>query len=292
MSASLTLHRIVSDISTSREGGGYSRSQTLCLILSLLKSRLQLALGHLQVPDVGRRTVQQGNLARLLVRNGQGLLQTAVAVPKLVTSALLRLDTLAADFLTATISRTLNESGCLIDSKIELYSHFVRRTTGDLWLEIVVIVGEVFRLASSALAGRRPCGRRHRDRVVAVGAGNRRERGFAAAAGTAGAHAVGGGFARGKTSEHCGVDAVAGRGVRASWRAGAGGVRAGEGIVGERVGEVKGGKCVRLGVRVLEIVEPRQGVVGEVGGASSLHEAGALGMLEGTFHCGEDVQTR
>lgn len=263
------------------------------LILSLLKSRLQLTLGHLQVPNVSRRTVQQGNLARLLVRNGQGLLQTAVTVPELVTSALLRLDTLAADFLTATILSLLNESrSSLIDSKIELYSHFVRRTTGDLWLEIVVIVGEVFRLASSALAGGRPCGRRHRDRVVAVGAGNRRERGFAAAAGTAGAHAVGGGFARGKTSKHCGVDAVAGRGVRASWRAGAGGVRAGEGIVGERVGEIKGGKCVRLGVRVLEIVEPRQGVVGEVGGASGLHEAGALGMLEGTFHCGEDVQTR
>lgn len=86
------------------------RSQTLRLILSLLKSRLQLALSHLQVPDVGRRTIQQGNLARLLVRNGQGLLQTAVAVPELVTSALLRLNTLAADFLTATILSVLNES--------------------------------------------------------------------------------------------------------------------------------------------------------------------------------------
>ena len=46
-------------------------------------------------------------------------------------------------------------------------------------------------------------------------------------------------------------------------------------------------KCFR--VRVLEIIEASQGIVGEARG-SSINEIGALGMfkdlLEGTFHCG------
>jgi hypothetical protein len=60
-----------------------------------------LLLSHLQVLDVGSGTVQERNLARLLVGDGEGVLEAAVAVPELIASPLLRLDTLATDFLAA-----------------------------------------------------------------------------------------------------------------------------------------------------------------------------------------------
>jgi hypothetical protein len=50
------------------------------LIFCLLKPRLKLLLGHLQVLDVGSGTVQERNLARLLVGNGKGILEATVAV--------------------------------------------------------------------------------------------------------------------------------------------------------------------------------------------------------------------
>jgi hypothetical protein len=73
------------------------------LVLCLLEPRLKLLLGHLQVLDVGSGTVQERNLARLLVGNGKGILEATVAVTELITSPLLRLDTLTTDFLAAAV---------------------------------------------------------------------------------------------------------------------------------------------------------------------------------------------
>jgi len=77
-------------------------AKTSSLILCLLKSRLKLLLSHLQILDVGGRSVQERHLARLLIGNGESVLETAVAIPELVTPPLLRLDTLATNFLTTT----------------------------------------------------------------------------------------------------------------------------------------------------------------------------------------------
>jgi hypothetical protein len=50
-----------------------------------------------------------------------------------------------------------------------------------------------------------------------------------------------------------------------------------------------GGHAKRLCVRILEIIEASQGIVGKARGCS-VNEVGALGvlkdLLEGTFHCG------
>jgi len=63
-------------------------------------------LGHLQVLDVGGGTVQERNLAGLLVRNGKGILEATVAISELIASPLLRLDTLATNFLAAAVMKT------------------------------------------------------------------------------------------------------------------------------------------------------------------------------------------
>ena len=72
------------------------------LILCLLEPRLKLLLSHLQVLDVSGGTVQQRNLAGLLVGDGKSILEATVTIPELIASPLLRLDALAADFLAAT----------------------------------------------------------------------------------------------------------------------------------------------------------------------------------------------
>jgi hypothetical protein len=66
-----------------------------------------LLLSHLRVLDVGSGMVQERNLARLLVADGKGVLQAAVAVPELIASPLLRLDTLTTNFLAAAAKRQL-----------------------------------------------------------------------------------------------------------------------------------------------------------------------------------------
>jgi hypothetical protein len=52
---------------------------------------------------------------------------------------------------------------------------------------------------------------------------------------------------------------------------------------------MKGGHAKRLGVRILEIIETSQGIVGETRGCS-VNEIGALGvfenLLKGAFHSG------
>lgn len=50
---------------------------------------------------MGRRTIQQRYLARLLVRHGESVLKPAVAVTELVAAALLGLDALPADLFAA-----------------------------------------------------------------------------------------------------------------------------------------------------------------------------------------------
>ena len=80
-------------------------AKTGSLVLGLLEPRLKLLLSHLQVLDVGSGTVQERNLARLLVGHGKGVLQAAVAVPELIAPPLLRLDTLATNFLAAAAKR-------------------------------------------------------------------------------------------------------------------------------------------------------------------------------------------
>jgi hypothetical protein len=64
-----------------------------------------LLLSHLQVLDVGSGTVQERNFARLLVGDEKGVLQAAVAIPELIASPVLRLDTLAMNFLVAAAKR-------------------------------------------------------------------------------------------------------------------------------------------------------------------------------------------
>ena len=68
------------------------------LILCLLEPHLELLLGHPQVLDVDGGTVQKRNLAELLVRDGEGILEATVAVPELIQSPLLRLDALTTYF--------------------------------------------------------------------------------------------------------------------------------------------------------------------------------------------------
>jgi hypothetical protein len=48
-----------------------------------------LLLGHLRVLDVGSGAVQERSLARLLVGDGEGILEAAVAIPELIVSPLL-----------------------------------------------------------------------------------------------------------------------------------------------------------------------------------------------------------
>jgi hypothetical protein len=72
------------------------------LILCLLEPHLELLLGHPQVLDVGGGIVQKRNLAELLVRDGEGILEVTVAVPELIESSLLQLNALMTNFFTAT----------------------------------------------------------------------------------------------------------------------------------------------------------------------------------------------
>jgi len=76
-------------------------AKTGSLVLCLLEPRLELLLGHLQVLDVGGGTVQKRNLAGLLVRDRESVLEVTVAVPEPIVSPLLRLDALTTDFLVA-----------------------------------------------------------------------------------------------------------------------------------------------------------------------------------------------
>lgn len=54
-------------------------------------------------------SVQQSHLGAFLVRDGEDILETGKAFPKIVAAALLRLDALAADFLAAARDDTVND---------------------------------------------------------------------------------------------------------------------------------------------------------------------------------------
>ena len=200
--------------------------------LSLLEPGLQLLLGHLEVTNVRRSCqrgaasapiapdprrvhtpIQQGNLARLLVRNRESVLEAAVAVTELIPPPLLRLDALAADLLAA---------------------HVVAAAGGGNRVEVVVVVaGEVVGALGTLLLlllARGSAGDSSgTERVEAVRPGDGRERtrrdggawrvGTAAAAATARADAVGRQVARAQVRERTGVDTRGREG--ASGRAGA-----------------------------------------------------------------------
>jgi hypothetical protein len=91
------------------------------LSLSGLQSHLELVLDGLEVSDVASSydsrvserngcmkvealtTLEQGNLARLLVRRRKSLLEAGIAVSELITPSLLGLDALLTDGLAAAI---------------------------------------------------------------------------------------------------------------------------------------------------------------------------------------------
>ena len=86
----------------SHEGKADLHPQALGLELGLLDARLELLLGDLEVADVHRGAVEEGDLGRLLVARRKDLLELAVALAQLVAAALFTLDALAADILLAT----------------------------------------------------------------------------------------------------------------------------------------------------------------------------------------------
>lgn len=79
-------------------------AKTSDLVLGRLEPCLELLGGHLKELDVGGRPVEQRDLARLLIGDGEGLLEAAVAITELVPAPLLRLDPLAANGLATRIA--------------------------------------------------------------------------------------------------------------------------------------------------------------------------------------------
>ena len=133
--------------------GNCSRAESLNLVLGLLEPRLKLLCGHLEVLDVGGSAVEKGNLARLLVGDGESILEPAVTIAKFITTSLLRLDALTADSLAADIGGV---------------------SSRDRGLEVVIILIGVIvarRLASRSL--RRRAGSRGSDGVETMRTGNR-----------------------------------------------------------------------------------------------------------------------
>ena len=113
--------------------GNCSRAELLNLVLGLLEPCLKLLCSHLEVLDVGGSAVEKGNLAHLLVGDGESILEPAVTVTKFImTSRLLRLDALTADSLAADISGVSSH-----DRRLEvlvgrrLASHSLCRRTGS-----------------------------------------------------------------------------------------------------------------------------------------------------------------
>jgi hypothetical protein len=171
--------------STEHEGF-VNLSEALSFSFSLLKPHGELTLGHLEVLDMGGSAIEKGNLAGLLVGDGQRVLEAAVALPKFVTPTLLRLDTLTADLLPTPRGTSLVGRG------------------GD-GLEIVVIVG-IRRLG--LLLGAIPGDTRRglSDRVVPNIAGDGgRGRANGSSATPSGLHAVGGQLPRAEVGEGGGV---------------------------------------------------------------------------------------
>ena len=86
--------------------GGGAKHQSLVdvaesvdLVVSEMKSLLELDADGIQVPDVANGTVEDRDLASLLGGGGKVLLEASVAITELVAAALFRLDALLADGL-------------------------------------------------------------------------------------------------------------------------------------------------------------------------------------------------
>ena len=205
----------------------YARAKSLNLVFSLLEPRLELLCGHLEVLDMSSCAVEEGNLARLLVGDREGILEPAVAIAKLVATSLLGLDALTTDRLAANIGSV---SSC------------------DRGLEVVVVLIGIIvaRLASWRLGRRASCG--SSDGVEAMGAGdgsvrdtvNRRRRMRAtAAAAPARSETIGRELATAEVVDGRGGDAVLGWGVGTT--RGSGGVvgRGGVRVLADGVGQVE-----------------------------------------------------
>jgi hypothetical protein len=262
-------------------------AESLNFVLGLLEPRLKLLGGHLEILDVGGSAVEEGNLAWLLVGDGECVLETTVTVTKLITTPLLRLDALTTNGLTADIGSASSR-----DRGLEL---------------IIVLVGIIIAgLSSRGLCRRTSSG--CRDGIEAMRSGNRcvgnavdgrRRVSPTPAAAPARSKAIGRELASAKVVDGRGGDAVIGRGV---WTTGGGGSVVGGGgvrVLAEGVSQVEGvevktgrwrrgtwqghGRDTVGRLRVLEIrLKVWEGVVSEGG----VHEGGATGVLEeGRLHC-------
>jgi len=204
-------------------------AKSLNLVLGLLEPRLKLLGGHLEVLDVGGGAVEKRNLARLLVGDREGILESAVAITKFIATPLLRLDALAADRLTAGIGIA---SG------------------GDRRLEVVVIlIGVIVPRRLAPLSLRRGASGGRGDGVEAVrprdggciGHAVHGGRGVSAAATAASARSetIGRELSTAEVVDGGGRDTVIGRGVgttRGGRVVGGGGV----GVLADGVGQVEG----------------------------------------------------
>lgn len=243
-----------------------------------LESQLELLLDGLEITDVASSALEQRNLARLLVRGRESVLETGIPVTELVAPPLLRLDALLADGLSAGVVATTSDSG-----RLEL---------------LVLILALVVAPAGPALVPEdRPGGSGSGDGVESLGAGNGRlvgnggiRRGVSA---TASARTASGGVVRRHLScaqavgERMGGDAGTFGGVGATRR---GSCHRRVGVVADVAREVERveghrGGCLRETETgeswgrggVLEIVVEATIHVGEL---DRVHVGGGLGAVE------------
>ena len=217
------------------------------LILGLLQPRLKLLGGHLEILDVSGSAVKEGHLARLLVGDGQSILESAVAIAKFIATPLLGLDALTANRLAAGIGASSRDHG----------------------LEVVVVLIGVIVARLASLRLRRRASSWGRDGVEAMRARDGSVRyavdrgggvGTTAAATSARSETIGGELASTEVVNGRGGDAVVWRGVGTTGGGGrvvgGGGVR----VLADGVGQVKGVKVEtgrrRRGIRHLKRGEP------------------------------------
>ena len=136
---------------------------------------------HLEVANVRRRTVEERDLARLLVRHREHVLEAAVSVTELVTTTLLGLDTLTADLLATVDGTTRTKKGKLQLASISttVLIELCLRTDarlGNCRSVVVIVIREVVRrlgLAAADGGARRRC---HRVEPVRCARNHRRRR--------------------------------------------------------------------------------------------------------------------
>lgn len=95
---------------TEHEGFAHN-AVALCLFLLLVVLELNGHVEGLELFDAGGGAIENGDLADLLVRVGENILEFGVTLPELVAATLLGLDALSANSLAAgsTIKRTVSK---------------------------------------------------------------------------------------------------------------------------------------------------------------------------------------